>query len=286
MTRLRSLAPRLSLFALLAGIAFGAVGCAHVVLDKHRLVNLPDPNLIVRIEYEGRNEWDARLVAHALPKAVGTAAQWADFHHPLTIAIYPTHEALENATGRDGYDWLRAWATYDTIHLQAPSTWSVVHTESHLRELLAHELTHTAMYQTIGGPGDWHTKPIPLWFREGLASVAAGQAEQRLSRAALTAYFTGPAYAGDPIAEGQAIVAAHPKPVYSAGHWMVTDLVAVHGQASLRRLLRRIGRGGTFREAWRDEFGEYLTAWEESWRNSLLSTGAAGGVAEDAAPAP
>ena len=45
-----------------------------------------------------------------------------------------------------------------------------------LNELLTHELTHCVMYQRAGTDLNWSLKGIPLWFREGMASVTAGMA--------------------------------------------------------------------------------------------------------------
>src|SRR6185295_2154512 len=42
-------------------------------------------------------------------------------------------------------------------------------------ELMLHELTHCVMYQRSASAADWSRKRIPLWFREGMASVTASQ---------------------------------------------------------------------------------------------------------------
>ena len=46
-------------------------------------------------------------------------------------------------------------------------------------ELLTHELTHCLMYQRSATADSWPYKGIPLWFREGMASVTAHQGYRR-----------------------------------------------------------------------------------------------------------
>jgi len=50
-----------------------------------------------------------------------------------------------------------------------------------LAELLAHELTHALMYQRLARGDGAPVEEPPLWFREGMASLTAGQGARRLS---------------------------------------------------------------------------------------------------------
>ena len=77
----------------------------------------------------------------------------------------------------------RAWAFADQVLLQSPRTWNPVGgaDDDELAELIAHEVTHALMYQLMQ-PGDdpsWAVEEPPLWFREGMASVTAGQGHRR-----------------------------------------------------------------------------------------------------------
>ena len=76
---------------------------------------------------------------------------------------------------RRGFGWLRAWARYDDVIFQAPSTWT--NAPALVEQLVLHELTHCLLFQRSGTRETWLEKKIPLWFREGMAISNAGQAQ-------------------------------------------------------------------------------------------------------------
>jgi hypothetical protein len=130
-----------------------------------------------RIEYPPYKEAGARMVRTALENAGPRLARWGKLQTPVTVRLHPDHASLERAARRSGYDWLRAWARYDVVDVQAPDTWRPVSaTQQDLNENILHELTHTVMYQVAADQGGWRQKKIPAWFREGMASYTAEQA--------------------------------------------------------------------------------------------------------------
>ena len=266
----RSLAAALVSVLLVLGLAGCASLSGRVKYDCHRKFGYPRQNARLILEYPPANEWDARIISDALDEAVPGAAEWGAFRRPVTIRIHPTHRDLEEAVNRRGYPWLKAWARFDSIDLEAPSVWGGTLARRRVTELLTHELTHVVMYQAIGDHNDWYGKPIPLWFREGMASYAAGQGPRRMSREELLQFYLGPDFTGDPISEGRHLVRRHPREVYSAGHWMFADLADREGREGITRLLEQVRAGQSFREAWQKEFRESLSAFENSWRNRLL----------------
>lgn len=247
-----------------------------VALNSHRELKIPLHQAAFKLEYNEEKKWDAIMVSELLREIIPSIESWGGLSEPITIRIYSSHKDLERAIKRQGYNWLVAWAQYDRIHLQAPSTWTGVRLRTRVRELLTHELTHVAMYQIIGKKNDWYKKKIPLWFREGQASVSANQGYRRLSREALREYYLGSDFTGDLIVEADRLVKNHAKEVYSAAHWAFVDLMAWAGRESILKMLSKIGSGRSFRQAWFDTFHSPLAAYQDRWRDELLSVGTAG----------
>lgn len=187
MSSMRRFAPLAALCA--AGCLAHAGGGA----DLTRADSVAVGDATFRVTYSPEDAEAAVEIERGLERAVPRARRWGGFRAPVTITIYPTHKALEEAVGREGYDWLRAWARYGTVDLQSPRTWSLFGgTEDAIVELLSHELTHCVMYQQAGSEWTWAYKSIPLWFREGMASVSAGQAYRRSGPVQLFEFYEGP----------------------------------------------------------------------------------------------
>src|SRR3954465_15465508 len=132
------------------------------------------------LRYSAGDEGEIAALRSAILVAAAPLSRWGSFEQPVDIRVYPDHESLEAAVQRDGYPWLRAWAFGDRIFLQSPRSWndpSPAAVSAELRELLAHELTHSLMYQLLGGAPE-----PPLWFREGMASVTAGEGHPPAAR--------------------------------------------------------------------------------------------------------
>jgi len=221
----------------------------------------------------------ARQVARALARAAPRAQRFAPLAAPVTIAIHPSHAALERAVGRPGYGWLRAWARRTAVDLQSPRTFGPLGgllgaRDAAVEELLAHELVHCAMYQRLGGETTWMRPELPRWFSEGLASVAAGQGHRRGTRAELAALLREQAAApagarerpaapppggasGDPLAAHDALYRDRAERVYALGHHAVAFLLARHGDAAAVRVLDGLAAGLPFAAAF--EAGTGLT---------------------------
>ena len=107
------------------------------------------------------------LVASA-SEALHEIERWGGLRVPTHIVVLPDHAALEERAHRHGYGWLRAWARYDVIYLQAPRTWNFLGirpSRGELRAILTHELTHCTMYQEdLRRELSSTRRPVPLWF--------------------------------------------------------------------------------------------------------------------------
>jgi hypothetical protein len=220
----------------------------------------------------------AEMVARALVVAAPRVERWGALRQRVTVTIHPTHEALEHAVQRSGYEWLRAWARYDTIDLESPRTWSALGTLGvsvrRLEELLTHELTHCAMYQLAGNDLTWMFKEIPRWFSEGIATTTAGQGYRFPDAEELCAFYDkrlpgsgfgetgrrgGPprpmAFYGDPIVDSDPIYQEQQDVVYGAAHEAGAFLIRRYGEERVRQVLDLMGKGLRFPAAFKQAIG-------------------------------
>lgn len=260
--------------ALLAGCAHGARGSAPLRVED---VTVGDARF--RVEWRQGDERGARRVIHALASAAPRAQRWGPLTRSVTITVHPDHAALEAAVHRPGYDWLRAWARFQTIDLQSPRTWGLFGaSERKLEELLAHELTHCAMYQLAGDELTWMYKEIPRWFSEGLASVTAGQGYRYGGVAELWAFYQTSlpgsgsgsgdgaprrargarrpvALPGDPIVDPDPLYQDQSHVVYGAAHHAAEFLIRRYGEERVQRIVELMGEGKRFPAAFREAIG-------------------------------
>ncbi len=229
-----------------------------------------------RVQYWPEDERTVRQVVKALQEAAPRVQRFGDLVQPVTITIHPTHDALETAVNRSGYGWLRAWARYQTIDMQSPRTWGLFGaSDKKLDELLTHELTHCAMYQLAGDDLTWMYKEIPIWFSEGIATVAADSRERRAGPEDLWRYYHdtlpagsgggepgrthGPrvpvALPGDPIVDPGPIYQDQSEIVYRAARHAAEFLIARYGEAKVHRILELMGSGMRFPAAFREAVG-------------------------------
>lgn len=228
-----------------------------------------------RVRWMPGDERGARDVIRALEAAAPRVRRWGALAHPVTITVQPDHEALEAAAQRHDYEWLRAWARYDTVDIQSPRTWGILSPPSRkLEELLTHELTHCAMYQLAGDDLTWMYKEIPRWFSEGIATFTAGQGyrfpdaerlwkfyEKRLPGSGFGEPGRGRAapnpvaFHGDPIVDSDPIYQEQSEIVYGAAHLAAEFLIKRYGEDRVRDVLRRMGAGQRFPAAFREAIG-------------------------------
>ena len=142
---------------------------------------------------------------------------------------------------------MRAWARIGAVDLQSPRTWSRGHaSDEALTQILAHELTHCVLFHAVGRDG--RARQIPIWFQEGMASVAAGE-RHTLARA-------------DAVSSPASMWRTDPKLVYGTADRAFRDLILRFGDPRVRLLLARLGEGHTFSAAFRDAMGVTLAEFE------------------------
>ncbi len=243
--------------------------------QQARTVDLTAGGARFRVVWSPGDERGARAVIRAVEAAAPRLARWGALSRPVTVTVHPDHEALEAAAQRHGYEWLRAWARYDTIEIQSPRTWSLLGASTRkLEELLTHELTHCAMYQLAGDDLSWMYKEIPRWFSEGLATFTAGQGyrfpdaeelwrfyEKRLPGSGFGEPGRGRsapnpvAFHGDPIVDSDPIYQEQSEIVYGAAHLAAEFLIRRYGEDRVRKVLRLMGGGMRFPAAFKEAIG-------------------------------
>jgi len=131
-----------------------------------------------------------------------------------------------------------------------------------LRLVLAHETVHHVLTY-LGGVR------LPRWFEEGLCVFHAGapyfEPDTRLERLAA---------AGDLPALSRVDAdfekdLSHASVAYKVGESAVTYFIATYGNADLRALLRAVGGGASFPDAFREATGADLDEFETRWRRSV-----------------
>jgi hypothetical protein len=248
-----------------------------------------------RLVYLDEDAAIAEQLKEILADAVPRTRRWGELQTPVTITIHPSHEALEAAVQREGFEWLRAWARYASIDLQSPRTWSFLGPgREQVAELVLHELTHCVMYQSAASEWSWPYKGIPLWFREGLASVTAEQGHRRPGPEKVSRFYQGALPAvpgsgdgsggrgaapvrarpgGDPLTDPEPLYQDESELVYGTAHLAFDFLVRRYGEERVRAVLAHMARGEFFGPAFRKAIGLSPEEFEREFRRYLVWEG-------------
>ncbi len=248
--------------------------------DQQMAARVQAPGLLFELDYTQPDGEEVARIGSGLLAAGPRLLRWGGFRQGVFIHVVPDHAALEAAIDRRGYPWLRAWAYGDQILLQSPRSWNAASSaalDEELGELLAHELTHTLMYQLMEPEdGPWAVDAAldepPLWFREGMASVTAGQGHRRLAAEELARW----------VGQHPGVDVLHPSPelyrmekeaVYGAAHRAFDLLVRLAGDQSVRDIFRGVRAGARFADAFKASTGHGLTEFErEAVRSGFDAT--------------
>jgi hypothetical protein len=209
----------------------------------------------IEIRAEGPDGEAAEQVARVLPRAIERVERWGPLPRPVVVRIQPSAEALATAAGRPGDTWLRGWARLGSVEIASPRSWSRgAASDDALGTLLAHELSHCLLFASL--PGDWTRRDVPAWFEEGMASYTAGERHGRADAAAL-----GRPPPGAP--------AVDPALAYGTADRAFRRLVQLHGEGSVRAILRELADGRRFPTAFRSATGGSLASFEVSLLREL-----------------
>lgn len=262
--------------------ALGAVACAPRVplpqLADRDAVDLPEAKF--HLEFSDVDRDAEAQVKTALESAAPRITRWGAFAEAVTVNIYPDHDGLEAAVNRFDYPWLRAWARYRQIFLQSPRSWGLLGgTLPQLTELLTHELTHCLMYQLSANDQTWADKGIPLWFREGMASVTANQGYRRPSPEDLFRFMQ--THQGEnPVTDAETLYQKDSEIVYGAAHRAFQFLVDRYGEAKVKDVLAAMKSGLAFGPA----FGRVIGLSSAEFERDFVNYVRWGGWRRDGAP--
>lgn len=204
---------------------------------------------------------DARERLEALdPERLWTAAELAGLDEPgppIRVVLAPEGSVEARAV----HDWVAGYARGAAGPIVIFPERTPTYPDDSLEELLHHEVAHVLIARAARG-GE-----LPRWFHEGVA-MAAGRAWgiEDSSRFVFSTMRAGPVRlaAVDELFAGGGASASRG---YAVSGAFVRDLIDRHGGGVTGDVLRRVGRGVAFEEAFRQATGETLAAAEESfWR--------------------
>ncbi|MGA8891953.1 MAG: hypothetical protein WB493_10315 [Anaeromyxobacteraceae bacterium] len=232
------------------------------VPDTHasgRRESIAAAGAVVSFGWQDGDEQVAEQVRRVLPAALRAAVRWGALPATLALEVHPTHAGLEQATGRTGNPWMRAWARTGSVDLQSPRTWTRGSaSDDALLRILSHEITHCVLFEAAGREG--RARGVPYWFQEGMASVAAGEHHEVAHPDAVT--HPGPFLRTDP------------KVAYGTADRAFRELLRRFGEPRVRRLLSLLGEGQAFAVAFRDSMGEPLDEFESELGRRLTAVAA------------
>lgn len=239
-------------------------------------VDLPEPPEGYLTEQRGQVTWtfpaaatgEARALQDAFADAWERIAEdlGQDIDGELVIRMGRNPEQMHALapTGHPPPDYASgvAYPRFGVIllTLTAPETWE----RPDMEAVLAHELSHIALYRAIDG------NPVPRWFSEGLAIYQAGEYSLDRARTLWSAVVAGNVVSLERIS-GRFPSRAHRVNVaYAASADMVAFMRRDARDARSFRILIRHLRGGMgFENAVRESYDATLPSLEREWRVTL-----------------
>ncbi len=190
---------------------------------------------------------DAAALVRALPAASERLrAHGLLWRVPLHVVVHDDVAGFVRATGQTTAS-LRAWTTWDTVHLLPRDTWSRDDDDAVVARL-AHELCHAALAQRRADVDDARAHRAPRFVTEGACSVVAQQAVERMPLADVRVR----------VDDGERVdFDDDPVFAYALAHHVFASFVACRGDSALLDVVDRAA-GGERVEAL---LGDDPTAW-------------------------
>jgi len=233
----------------------------------------------VRLEFVEWNQATADLLRSVVPEAAKVLTRWGGLLEPVRINVVNAHWELEEAVGRP-LPGISAWARRNQVVLWEPRWWPLPPgaadhpplaaqvRRTQVTDLLKHELTHCLMFQRAGGPPADPRDRIPFWFREGMATMTAGEGAQWPPPESLARWLaTHPGV--DPLRDAQKIARTDPGIAYGAAYHGFDFLVRRYGDAMVLRVLDGMRVRGGFPEGFREAVGISVESFSTDFRRYL-----------------
>ena len=145
-------------------------------------------------------------------------------------------------------------------------------------QLLAHEITHCVMFQAVGSEATWRNLGVPLWFQEGMASVAAGQDHGSAVLQTIWSMYGGSAVATssraaamDPLVETGSVYQTDSDLAYATAHMAFRFLLEREGAERIHHIVSAMRKGTRFREAFERSTGIAVQDFEDEFRHYVAS---------------
>lgn len=181
----------------------------------------------------------------------------------LAIYIYPSSADLRAALRLTGRDWVGAHA-HPELGVLLVTAVNTRTASSDLRQSIPHELMHYDLFQVLGPAYD----NLPMWFNEGLASLAEPNPNPnygRLLAAAVANQTTIPMTElcdRFPVDEETAVLA------YAQSLSLAAFIQDRYGNAGVQNLIAAFANGGDCQSGVEQAFGLTFVELEESWLQS------------------
>lgn len=213
---------------------------------------LPGP---IELRWSNHDAEALPMLTAAVAVALAPVGRWGAVERPVTLYVLKDHDDLERVIRRRGLPWLRAWARDDVVYLQSPRTWRAGGASPHdLVETLTHELTHVVTFQACGEADAWTKRDIPFWFREGLATVTAGQG-YRYGSLEDAAHWVEANRDRDVFTEGDELAQSHNDAAYGLAHHAMIFLLRRYDDDAVKKTLAHLRAGSRFAQAFEQGVG-------------------------------
>lgn len=252
-------------------LALLSLGCARFTRPSERSLTLELELGRAILHLDARDVPDAAGLEQALRSAARRLVAHGSLTWPVDVWLVSAEELRGRA--RYGHGWLRAWARHDELFLLAPRLWPRGRpTPAALEELLTHELAHVVMFQLASEPARRQTKAFPAWFREGFASVAAGQRFRWPSLEGLARIYEA-APDEDPLLRPEAFLESRQHIAYGAAHHAYHFFTRRYGQEATVALLARMRAGDSFEAAFATTTGAQPEAFARDFKRYVRLRG-------------
>ena len=263
--------------ALAAVLALGWTGCVTPRSDGPDAL-VTDTGTI-RLEFVEWNESTSELRRETVPVAARLLSRWGGLSEPVVITVVNSRWELDEAVGRT-IPGISAWARRNQVVLWDPRWWPMLPgvqeapalaarvRQTQVTELLEHELTHCLMFQRAGGSPSDPRDGIPFWFREGMATVTAGEGAQWPPPESLSQWLAAHPDV-DLLRDAGKVVRTDRAVAYGAAYHAFDFLVRRYGAATVLKILGRMQVQGGFPEAFRDAVGVSVESFGTDFRRYL-----------------
>jgi len=265
--------------ALVAGalLLCGTLGCATVgPAEPPMLQTEAGP---IRLEFVEWNEETSDLLKEAVPEAARVLTRWGGLREPVRITVVNSHWELEEMVGRP-LPGISAWARRTQIVLWDPRWWPLPPSaqdnptlaatlrRTQVIGLLKHELTHSLMFQRVGRlPADPGNR-IPFWFREGMATLTAGEGAQWPPPESLSQWLAKHPDV-DPLQDAPKLARTDPAIAYGAAYHAFAFLERRYGDATVLHILDLMRVRDGFPDAFREALGISVESFATDFRRYL-----------------